>query len=100
MDVDQVVNMLVQRGLQRITEAMKDQYKGAGKPEVTSIQHHPVNQPPKEIKLADQIRQQVLQTQIEPARRNARTEITLRTGDVHKALGLRNRLPRQARVKN
>jgi hypothetical protein len=44
-------------------------------------------------KLADQIRRYAVNKVIEPARIKGEHEIVLRAGDVHRDLGLRNRLP-------
>ena len=43
--------------------------------------------------LADRIRGYVNQAVIEPARRAGRTEVVLVAGDVHKDMGLRDRMP-------
>lgn len=43
--------------------------------------------------LADQIRKYVLNSIIEPARRAGNETVTVRAGDVHSAMGLKNRLP-------
>lgn len=42
---------------------------------------------------ADQIRRYVLTHYIEPARRRGEKRITIRSGDVHKAMNLKNSLP-------
>jgi len=43
--------------------------------------------------LADQIRDYVIESVVKPARTRGDKEITVRAGDVHRALNLRNRLP-------
>jgi hypothetical protein len=43
--------------------------------------------------LARQIREYVLEHLVEPARARGETEIVVRSGDVHRSLDLRNRLP-------
>ena len=45
------------------------------------------------MKLADEIREFVRVTYIEPARRRGESTVTVRAGDVHKAMGPSNRLP-------
>jgi hypothetical protein len=45
------------------------------------------------MKLADQIRQYVIEELIDPARQAGKGELTVRSGDVHKAMGLDNRMP-------
>jgi 5-methylcytosine-specific restriction protein B len=43
--------------------------------------------------LADEIRKYVLTKYIEPARRHGEQTVTVRAGDVHKGMGLTNRMP-------
>lgn len=43
--------------------------------------------------LADQIRQYVTDEIVNPARRAGRTQVRVRAGDVHEAMGLENRVP-------
>ena len=43
--------------------------------------------------LADKIREYVLNEYIKPARRRGESTVTVRAGDVHKAMGLVNRMP-------
>ena len=43
--------------------------------------------------LADQIRQYVVDEIVAPARQAGRTEVRVRAGDVHQAMGLSNRMP-------
>ena len=43
--------------------------------------------------LADQIRQYVLESIVVPARENGQSQIRIRAGDVHRAMGLSNRMP-------
>lgn len=43
--------------------------------------------------LADQIRQHVIDEIIAQAREAGRTEVRVRAGDVHQAMGLNNRMP-------
>jgi 5-methylcytosine-specific restriction enzyme B len=45
------------------------------------------------VKLADRIRQFVLEEVVEPARSQGRATVTVVSGDVHRALGLNNRMP-------
>ncbi len=45
------------------------------------------------MKLADRIRYYVRVELVEPAREAGQSQITVRAGDVHKALGLENRMP-------
>jgi 5-methylcytosine-specific restriction protein B len=45
------------------------------------------------MKLADEIREHVRNELISPARRSGRSQITIRAGDVHRAMGLQNRMP-------
>jgi 5-methylcytosine-specific restriction protein B len=43
--------------------------------------------------LADEIREYVLVNYIEPARRRGESTVTVRAGDVHQAMGLKDRMP-------
>jgi len=43
--------------------------------------------------LADEIREYVLVNYIEPARRRGESTVTVRAGDVHKAMGSKDRMP-------
>lgn len=43
--------------------------------------------------LADEIREYVLVNYIEPARRWGESTVTVRAGDVHKAMGSKDRMP-------
>ena len=43
--------------------------------------------------LAERVRRFVIDVYITPARKEGRTQVTVRAGDVHKALGLEGRLP-------
>ena len=43
--------------------------------------------------VSDEVRAYVSEKYIEPARRRGERTVTVRAGDVHKALGLRNRVP-------
>lgn len=43
--------------------------------------------------LADQIRQYVVDEIVAPARQAGHTEVTIRAGDVHQAMGLNDRMP-------
>lgn len=43
--------------------------------------------------LADEIREYVLVNYVEPARRQGESTVTVRAGDVHKAMGLKDRMP-------
>ena len=43
--------------------------------------------------LADRIRQYALEKYVEPARRNGRSEVTIRAGDVHNDMELVDRMP-------
>jgi len=45
------------------------------------------------MKLADQIRQYVIDELVEPARAAGESVLTMRSGDIHKAMGLDNRMP-------
>lgn len=45
------------------------------------------------MKLADEIREYVRNELINPARRSGRSQLTIRAGDVHSAMGLKNRMP-------
>ena len=48
---------------------------------------------PEQPSQADQIRQYVISELIEPARFARRGHVIIRSGDVHRALGLHNRMP-------
>lgn len=43
--------------------------------------------------LADEIREYVLVNYIEPARKRGESTVTVRAGDVHQAMGLKDRMP-------
>ena len=45
------------------------------------------------MKLADRIRLYVIEARIEPARAAGKRELTVRSGDVHRAMKLDNRMP-------
>jgi 5-methylcytosine-specific restriction enzyme B len=45
------------------------------------------------MSLAEKIRKYVLEEYIEPARRRGNAMVWVRAGDVHTALGLKNRMP-------
>ena len=45
------------------------------------------------MRLADQIRQYVIAYLIEPARQAGESELTIRSGDIQKEMGLDNRMP-------
>jgi len=45
------------------------------------------------VKNADRIRQFVNKKYIEPARATGQSEVSIRAGDVHRDMGLRNRMP-------
>ena len=45
------------------------------------------------MRLADEIREYVLVAHIKPARRRGAATVTVRTGDLHKAMGLVDRMP-------
>jgi 5-methylcytosine-specific restriction enzyme B len=47
---------------------------------------------------AEQIRDHLLRRYIAPARRKGQTFVTITAGDVHKELGLRNRVPSVCQV--
>jgi hypothetical protein len=89
VDTNEAVNMLIRRGLERFSSAMVlDQNS---KPNVVGQPGTGHRIPEK--KLSDTIRQYVLSTIIEPARKGGQHQIVLRAGEVHRDLRLRNRLP-------
>jgi hypothetical protein len=45
------------------------------------------------MKLADRIRQYVIEERIAPTRQAGKGELTVRAGDIHAAMGLDNRMP-------
>lgn len=77
--------------LERLFEDIKEEREEDKKsPEMRSVRE---NIEHKEPRLSDQIRDFVGKKLIEPARRKGEKEITIRAGDVHSKMGLRNRIP-------
>src|SRR5882724_7298974 len=87
LSVDHVANMLLEKAIDNSSAAMLTQAKR------NYSDGDRDSQPVEKIKLADRIRSHVMKNLIVPARRDGKIDIVVRAGDVHRELGLRNRLP-------